>query len=119
MYPLIENAIRGARSRPVARHMQAMGRLLAGLAQVAERNPLTTRGAGYSAERLATVDHENRWIGLPYPRLMNANAFIDQAAIIMTSVGENDLRRARSQKVGNLLTGEVHAFSCRLAVSVT
>ncbi|HWZ44490.1 MAG TPA: acetyl-CoA acetyltransferase [Candidatus Saccharimonadales bacterium] len=89
MYPLIENAIRGARGRRVAEHMQAMGSLLAGLSQVAERNPLATRRAGYSAERLATVDHENRWIGFPYPRLMNANAFIDQAAaIIMTSVGE-------------------------------
>jgi acetyl-CoA C-acetyltransferase len=69
--------------------MQAMGSLFAKLAEVAAANPLATRREGYSAERLARVDGENRWIGFPYPRLMNANAFIDQAAaLVMTSVGE-------------------------------
>jgi acetyl-CoA C-acetyltransferase len=34
-----------------------------------------------------TVDEDNRWIGFPYPKLMNAHAFIDQAAaVVMTSV---------------------------------
>ena len=89
MYPLIENAIRGARQRSAPEHLQAMGRLFARFAQVAADNPLATRRQGYSAEHLATVDGDNRWIGFPYPRLMNANAFIDQAAaLIMTSVGE-------------------------------
>lgn len=89
MYPLIENAIRGARGHSVRQHMHAMAELFARFAEVAARNPLATRREGYSAERLATVDDENRWIGFPYPRLMNANAFIDQAAaLIMTSVGE-------------------------------
>ncbi len=88
MYPLFENAIRGARGRSVPEHMQAMGRLFARFAAVAAANPLATRREGYSAERLATVDETNRWIGFPYPRLMNSNAFIDQAAaLIMTSVG--------------------------------
>ena len=88
MYPLIENAIRGARGRSVPEHLQAMGRLFARFAAVAAANPLATRREGYSAERLATVDATNRWIGFPYPRLMNSNAFIDQAAaLIMTSVG--------------------------------
>jgi len=89
MYPLIENAIRGALGRSIPEHMRAMGALFARFAEVAAHNPLATRQEGYSAERLATVDNENRWIGFPYPRLMNANAFIDQAAaLIMTSVGE-------------------------------
>ncbi len=87
MYPLIENAIRGARGRSVPEHMKEMGRLFARFAEVAAGNPLATRREEYSAERLSTVDRENRWIGFPYPRLMNANAFIDQAAaLIMTSV---------------------------------
>lgn len=88
-YPLIENAIRGARGRSVAGHMQAMGQLFSRFAEAAAINPLATRREGYSAERLTTVDDQNRWIGFPYPRLMNANAFIDQAAaVIMTSVDE-------------------------------
>lgn len=89
MYPLFENAIRGARGRTIPEHMLAMGRLFARFAAVAAANPLASRRDGYSAERLATVDDGNRWIGFPYPRLMNSNAFIDQsAALIITSVGQ-------------------------------
>jgi acetyl-CoA C-acetyltransferase len=87
MYPLFENAIRGRRNRSVPEHLRAMGRLFARFAAVAAQNPLATRRQGFSAERLATVDADNRWVGFPYPRLMNANAFIDQAAAyVMTSV---------------------------------
>jgi acetyl-CoA C-acetyltransferase len=65
-----------------------MGKLFARLAAVARDNPLATRRKGYSAEQLATISDDNRWICFPYPRLMNANAIIDQAAaVLMTSVG--------------------------------
>ena len=88
MYPLIENAIRGDRNRSVSEHLQDMGRLFARFAAVAAENPLATRRENYSAERLATIDAQNRWVGFPYPRLMNANAYIDQAAaIVISSVG--------------------------------
>lgn len=88
MYPLFENAIRGARGRTVDDHLKAMGKLFARFAAVAAANPLASRRDGFSAERLATVDDGNKWIGFPYPRLMNSNAFIDQAAaFIITSVG--------------------------------
>ena len=86
-YPLLENAIRDGLKRDVPTHMKAMGRLFERLAAVAEANPLATRREGYSAERLATISDDNRWICFPYPRLMNANAMIDQAAaVLMTSV---------------------------------
>ena len=86
-YPLLENAIRGGLKRDVASHMDAMGRLFHRLAVVAKDNPLATRRKGYSAHDLSTISDDNRWICFPYPRLMNANAIIDQAAaVIMTSV---------------------------------
>ncbi len=88
MYPLIENAIRAGRGSSVAEHMQSMGRLFARFAAVAAANPLAMRREAYTADRLATVDQDNRWIGFPYPRLMNSSAFVDQAAaVVMTSVG--------------------------------
>ncbi|MBL8674451.1 MAG: acetyl-CoA acetyltransferase, partial [Rhodospirillales bacterium] len=88
-YPLIENAIRADRGRTPAAHLVAMGKLFAGFAAVARDNPLATRREGYSAERLSTVDADNRYIAFPYPRLMNSNAFVDQAAaVIVTSVGQ-------------------------------
>jgi acetyl-CoA C-acetyltransferase len=87
-FPLFENAIRAARGRSIPEHMLSMGRLMAHFAGVAANNPRATRRDGFSAERLTTVDAENRWIGFPYPRLMIANAYIDQAAaLVMTSVG--------------------------------
>jgi acetyl-CoA C-acetyltransferase len=87
-YPLFENAIRGKRKRTVAEHMTSMGQLMSRFAQVAALNPRATRREGHDAERLATVDTVNRWIGFPYPRLMVSNAFVDQAAaFIITSVG--------------------------------
>jgi len=89
MYPLFENAIRGQRKRSIPEHMRAIGELMAGFSRVAAANPLATRRDGFTAERLITVDDENRWIGFPYPRFMNSNAFIDQAAaVVMTSVGQ-------------------------------
>ncbi len=88
-YPLLENAIRAGLKRDVPSHMAAMGRLFHRLAAVAKDNPLATRREGYSAERLSTIADDNRWICFPYPRLMNANAIIDQAAaVLMTSVGK-------------------------------
>ena len=89
MYPLVENAIRARHRRGVADHLRAMGTLFARFSTVAANNPFATRREPFSAERLATIDRQNRWIGFPYPRLMNANAFVDQAAaVIMTSVAE-------------------------------
>jgi acetyl-CoA C-acetyltransferase len=86
-YPLLENAIRGGLKRDVASHMAGMGRLFERLAAVAQANPLATRRKGYDARELATISEDNRWICFPYPRLMNANAIIDQAAaILVTSV---------------------------------
>lgn len=100
-YPLFENSIRGARGATVAQHLRSMGDLLARFATVAAANPLATRRDGMSAQRLASVDADNRWIGFPYPRYMNANAFIDQAAaLLMTSVGlAQQLGIARDQWV--------------------
>jgi acetyl-CoA C-acetyltransferase len=64
-----------------------MGKLFHRLAVVARDNPLATRRKGYSAAELSTISDDNRWICFPYPRLMNANAMIDQAAaVVMTSV---------------------------------
>ncbi|MEZ5738079.1 MAG: acetyl-CoA acetyltransferase [Burkholderiaceae bacterium] len=87
-YPLFEQAIRGAKGRTPAAHQRAMGELLAGLAKVAAANPLADRRDGFDAATISSVREDNPYIGYPYTRLMNANAFIDQAAaVIMTSVG--------------------------------
>jgi acetyl-CoA C-acetyltransferase len=88
-YPLFENAIRSHRGHTIDQHLDAMGRLFERFAAVAAENPLADRRQGFSAKVIATVSEANPFIGFPYTKLMNANAFIDQAAaLILTSVGK-------------------------------
>jgi acetyl-CoA C-acetyltransferase len=91
VYPMIENAIRGARGRSIEAHQQALGRLFQRFAAVAKDNPLATRRKGYSAEEIVTPSKDNPIIGFPYTKLMNASAYVDMtAALIVMSVAKAD-----------------------------
>ncbi|NQV59143.1 MAG: acetyl-CoA acetyltransferase, partial [Alphaproteobacteria bacterium] len=84
-YPLFETAIRGHLGRTIKEHAAALGALFSRFADVAAANPLADRRQGYSAAQIATPGPDNPYIGFPYTKLMNANAFIDQsAALILT-----------------------------------
>ena len=88
-YPLFENGIRRNLNRSVPEHLQAIGKLFAHFASVAKSNPLADRRQGFTAKQIAKVGPDNPYIGFPYTKLMNSNAFIDQAAaIILTSVAK-------------------------------
>lgn len=105
-YPMIENAIRAHLGRTIPDHLKAMGELFAGFAAVAAANPLADRRNGFSAEEIATVSPSNPYIGFPYTKLMNSNAFIDQAAaVILTSV-------AKARSLGIPETRWVYLHGC-------
>lgn len=88
-YPLFENAIRGELRRSLEQHQSALGELFAPFTKVAAQNPFSFYGKERTAEELATVTPENRYICLPYPKFMNAMDGVNQgAAIVMTSVGK-------------------------------
>ncbi len=88
-YPLFENAIRHARGRGVEEHMHALGRLFSPFTKVASENPHSWFPTYRSAEEIATVTEENRLIGFPYTKYMNAIIQVDMmAALVMTSVEE-------------------------------
>jgi len=87
MYPMLENALRVNAGRTFEQHQAVIGQLMARFAAVAAANPLADRRDGFDAARLTTVAADNPYISYPYTRLMNSNAFIDQAAaVIVTSV---------------------------------
>lgn len=87
-YPLFENAIRGNLGRTIDSHMLEMGKLFAPFSRVAANNPFSFYGTQRTAEELATVTTDNRFISFPYPKWMNARDSVNQgAAVIMTSVG--------------------------------
>jgi acetyl-CoA C-acetyltransferase len=91
VYPLFEQAIRGARGRSLDSHQQEMGRLFARFAAVARANPLATRRKGYSAGEIATPSQDNPITGFPYTKLMTASVYVDQsAAVIVCSAAKAD-----------------------------
>jgi len=86
IYPLFENAIRAHKGRTIPEHQERLGELCARLTQVAQNNPYAWFQKARTKEEIITVGPDNRMIGFPYPKLMNAIIEVDQAAgIIMTS----------------------------------
>lgn len=86
-YPLLENAIRGAKGRSVPFHQKKMGKLFQRFNAVAAANPESWFPTARSAEEIATPGEKNRYVGFPYTKYMNAVIEVDQAAaVIMTSV---------------------------------
>ncbi len=87
IYPMFETALRAAAGRSVEAHRAHLGRLWAGLSEVAAANPYAWTRDAKSADEITTVSETNRMIGLPYPKLMNSNNAVDMsAAVIMCSV---------------------------------
>ena len=88
-YPIFENALRAHRGRDMQTHLQEVGKLMAPFTKVAAEHPQSWFPIARSAEELITASDENRWVGYPYPKYLNAVIRIDQAsAVVMTSVGK-------------------------------
>jgi acetyl-CoA C-acetyltransferase len=87
IYPLYENAAQHTWGQSPAAALDESARLWARYAAVAADNPSAWLREAPSAERIATVDANNRLIAWPYPKLMVANPNVNQAAaVIVTSL---------------------------------
>jgi len=87
-YPLFETALRAAAHRDVAEHTRAIAGLWARFSEVGATNPHAVLPRRYSAEEIATCGPDNRMIGFPYPKLMNSNNHVDQAAALLLASAE-------------------------------
>ncbi len=83
VYPLFENAVGHHYGRSPVEHRQAIGRLMAPFTKVAAANPFATLPIERTADELITPTDDNRYIGYPYTKYLNANMFVDQAAAIL------------------------------------
>ncbi|HXX48810.1 MAG TPA: hypothetical protein VEN47_11305 [Myxococcota bacterium] len=101
MYPLYENALRARAGRTIEGHQRFVSELLARYSEVAARNPFSWFPEPRSAEEIRTVSARNRWIGFPYPKLMNALMEVDQgaAAIVASESVANRLGIAPAKRV--------------------
>jgi len=85
VYPLFENAIRARLGLSIEAHQNRLGELCSHFAAVAANNPYAWFQVEHSPEEIVSVRADNRMVGFPYPKLMNAIIETDQAAaLIMT-----------------------------------
>jgi acetyl-CoA C-acetyltransferase len=85
VYPLFENAIRASLGLSLEEHRLRLGNLCSRFAAVAAENPYAWFPDTHEPEEIANVRPDNRMVGFPYPKLMNAIMEVDQsAAVIMT-----------------------------------
>jgi acetyl-CoA C-acetyltransferase len=101
MYPLYENALRAKAGRTIEAHQRFVSELMARYSEVAAKNPFSWFPEPRTAEEIRTVSAKNRWIGFPYPKLMNALMEVDQAAaaIVMSERAADRLGIAPEKRV--------------------
>jgi len=88
IYPLFENALRVHYGLSLAAHRERLGLLCSRFSTIAAQNPYAWFRQARTPAEIATITAENRLIGFPYPKYMNAIIDVDQsAAVLMTSVG--------------------------------
>lgn len=87
LYPLFESAVRAAAGRDQAEHQVVVSEMWARFSEVAAANPSAWIREARTAEEIRTAGPDNRMIGHPYPKLMNSNNSVEQAAaLLLTSV---------------------------------
>jgi acetyl-CoA C-acetyltransferase len=87
VYPVFEQALRIAAGRSIDDHLVRISELWASFSAVAADNPNAWIWRAYTAEEIRTAGPDNRWIGFPYPKLMNSNNSVEQgAALLLCSV---------------------------------
>jgi acetyl-CoA C-acetyltransferase len=110
IYPLFENALRAHYGRTLDTHRERLGALCSRFSAVAAHNPYAWFQKARSAAEITTVGPQNRYIGFPYPKYMNAIMEVDQAAaVLMTSVaGAHQLGIHQSRWVYLLGAADAH-----------
>ena len=83
VYPLFEEALRIARGESVAEHRTRIGELWAQFSAVAAANPNAWVREALTGEQITETGPDNRMISWPYPKLMNSNNMVDQAAALV------------------------------------
>ncbi|HLK23135.1 MAG TPA: acetyl-CoA acetyltransferase [Caulobacteraceae bacterium] len=82
-YPMFENALRAHQGQTLEAHQRQIGELFSRFTRVAAANPDAWFRKERSADELITVDDQNRMVGFPYPKLLNAIMEVDQSAGVL------------------------------------
>jgi len=82
-YPLFENALRKHYGRSIEAHQQALGKLFSPFTHIARDNPYAWFPTQRSSEEIVKPTPENRYIGFPYTKYMNAIMQVNQSATVL------------------------------------
>ncbi len=86
-YPMFENALRAHLGESFDQHQSQIGRLMAPFSQIAARHPQAWFPKAHEPSEIVQVGDNNRYVGFPYTKYMNAIMQVDQsAALIMTNI---------------------------------
>ena len=83
VYPMFETAVRAASGEAVDVHQVSISELWSRFSAVAATNPYAWVREPQSPETIRTPSERNRMISFPYPKLMNSNNDVDQAAAVI------------------------------------
>lgn len=83
VYPIFEQALRIADGESAATHLRRIGELWSQFSAVAQGNPHAWSRTALSGEEITSPTPGNRMISLPYPKLMNSNNMVNQAAAVV------------------------------------
>ena len=83
VYPMFEQAVRAAQGRSIDDHLVRISELWSRFSEVASRNPHAWLQRTFTAEEIRTPGPDNRWIGFPYPKLMNSNNNVEQGGVLI------------------------------------
>ena len=83
VYPMFDEALRIAEGLSVEDHRRRIGELWAQFSAVAQANPHAWSREALTADQIVQPGPDNRMISWPYPKLMNSNNMVDQAAAVV------------------------------------
>lgn len=83
IYPILETALRAKEGWSVGQHRHRLGRWGEDSSAVAAQNPHAWTPVARTAEEIITLTPKNRMLGYPYPRWLNSELYVDQAAVLL------------------------------------
>jgi acetyl-CoA C-acetyltransferase len=98
VYPIIEIALRHDEGLSVNAHLQKISELWARFNAVATNNPNAWIREPMTAETIRTPSATNRPVSFPYPKFMNSNNNVDQAAALILCAEETARRLGIAQE---------------------
>ncbi|WP_312030215.1 acetyl-CoA acetyltransferase [Actinomycetospora sp. TBRC 11914] len=87
-YPIFEQALRIAAGRTVDEQLDRSAALWSRFSTVAAGNPHAWTREALDPATIRTPGPRNRWVGWPYPKLMNSNNDVDQASALLVCSAE-------------------------------